>query len=188
MVLLIKNMVCYRCKLAVEALLKRIGLTPLQIELGEVSLAETAISTEQRRQLTDELTKIGFELLDDKRSRLIEQIKALLINEIHYAEKPTNEKYSHLISRRLQHDYSYLSNLFSEVEGITIEQYILNQKIEKVKELLIYGDHTLADIAFQLGYSSTAHLSSQFKKLTGLTPTQFKQLGVRNRRSLDSIS
>jgi AraC-like DNA-binding protein len=185
--LLIKNMVCHRCKLMVEEKLKQVGLTPLQIELGEVVIAENEVSTEQRQRLTQELTSIGFELLDDRRRQLIEQIKTLIINEVHYQAEPTNEKYSHLISQALKHDYSYLSNLFSEVEGITIEQFILTQKIERAKELLIYGEHTLSDIAIQMGYSSTAHLSNQFKKLTGLTPTQFKQMGVRSRRSLDNI-
>lgn len=187
MVLLIKNMVCHRCKLMVEEKLKLVGLTPVQIELGEVAIAEDGLTTSQRERLTSELTHIGFELLDDRRKQLIEQIKALIINQVHYTEASTKEKYSYLIAQHLHHDYSYLSNLFSEVEGITIEQFILTQKVEKVKELLIYGEHTLSGIAFQLGYSSTAHLSSQFKKLTGLTPTQFKQIGVRNRKALDNI-
>jgi AraC-like DNA-binding protein len=187
MVLLIKNMVCYRCKLAVQEKLQQAGLTPLQVELGEVTIAEKELSTEQRERLNSELTSIGFELLDDRRKQLIEQIKAFIINQVHYKEEPAAEKYSYLISRHLHHDYSYLSNLFSEVEGITIEQYILTQKIEKVKELLIYGEQTLSEISLRMGYSSTAHLSSQFKKLTGLTPTQFKQIGVRNRKALDNI-
>lgn len=187
MVLLIKNMVCHRCKLMVEEKLKQVGLTPLQTELGEVIIADNQLTTEQREGLTRELTQIGFELLDDKRSRIIERLKAFIINQVHHKGEPTNEKYSHLIAQHLHHDYSYLSNLFSEVEGITIEQYILTQKTEKVKELLIYDEHTLSEIALQLGYSSTAHLSSQFKKLTGLTPTQFKQIGVRNRKALDNI-
>lgn len=187
MVLLIKNMVCHRCKLAVEETLRKVGLTPLRVELGEVTVAEQVITAEQREQLTNELTLIGFGLLDDRRSKLIEQIKTLVINEVHYNDEPTNEKYSHLISRQLHHDYSYLSNLFSEVEGITIEQFILLQKIEKVKELLVYGEHTLSEIAVKLGYSSTAHLSSQFKKLTGLTPTEFKRIGARKRKTLDNL-
>lgn len=157
------------------------------MELGSVRLAEKKISDEQRRRLSGALTQIGFELLDDKRSRLIEQIKTLLITEIHHAQEPSKEKSSQIITKHLHHDYSYLSNLFSEVEGITIEQFIINQKVERVKELLIYDERTLSEIALDLGYSSTAHLSAQFKKLTGFTPTQFKRLEVHSRRALDKV-
>jgi AraC-like DNA-binding protein len=167
--------------------LKEAGLTPVQVELGEVIVAEKEMDQKQYEHLSDALNSIGFELLDDKRKQLIEQIKTLIVDEVHHKQEPTKEKYSHLITQHIHYDYSYLSNLFSEVEGITIEQYIINQKIEKVKELLIYGTQSLSDIAFQLGYSSTAHLSSQFKKLTGLTPTQFKLTGTRNRKALDAI-
>jgi AraC-like DNA-binding protein len=167
--------------------LKEAGLTPVQVELGEVTVAEKEMGQKQYEHLSDELNSIGFELLDDKRKQLIEQIKTLVVDEVHHKQEPTKEKYSYLIAQHLHYDYSYLSNLFSEVEGITIEQYIISQKIEKVKELLIYGRQSLSDIAFQLGYSSTAHLSSQFKKLTGLTPTQFKLTGTRNRKALDAI-
>lgn len=180
-------MVCHRCKLMVEEKLKGAGLTPLQVELGNVTVAENGISEEQRRKLFEELNHIGFELLDDKRSRLIEQIKTLLITEIHHAQEPSKEKYSQIITKHLHHDYSYLSNLFSEVEGITIEQFIINQKIERVKELLIYDERSLSQIALDLGYSSTAHLSAQFKKLTGFTPTQFKRLEVHSRQELDKV-
>ena len=181
-------MVCFRCKLAVEEKLKKIGLTPLQTNLGEVTIAENELTPAQEQQLREELSKIGFELLDDKRKQLIEQIKSVIINQVHYKEEPSVEKFSTLISKELHHDYSYLSNLFSQVEGITIEQFILTQKIEKVKELLTYGDRSLSEIAYQLGYSSTAHLSSQFKNITGLTATEFKKSGVSHRKPLDRLN
>ena len=181
-------MVCFRCKLVVEEKLKKLGLTPVQTELGEVTIAENELTPTQEQQLREELTKIGFELLDDKRKQLIEQIKSVIINEVHYKEEPSREKFSSLISKALHHDYSYLSNLFSQVEGITIEQFILTQKIEKVKELLVYGDQSLSEIAFRLGYSSTAHLSRKFKKITGLTASEFKKLGVGHRKPLDGLN
>jgi AraC-like DNA-binding protein len=131
------------------------------------------------------LRTVGFELIDDKRSKLIEQIKTYIIETVQYKEEPRQKRFSELLSQHLHHDYSYLSKLFSEVEGITIEQYVINQKIEKVKELLLYDELSLSQIAFQLGYSSTAHLSAQFKKLTGFTPSQFKQMGVQSRKALD---
>jgi AraC-like DNA-binding protein len=168
-------MVCHRCKLAVENELTKIGLTPLQIELGEVVLKEDALSKEQEEQLSADLEAIGFELLDDKRKKLIEKIKTLIVESVHYNKHPENKNYSDLIAQQLHHDYSYLSKLFSETEGITIEQFIINQKIEKVKELLVYDEMNLSEIAFELNYSSVAHLSSQFKKITGITPSKFKK-------------
>jgi AraC-like DNA-binding protein len=126
-------------------------------------------------------------LIDDKRSKLIEQIKSFIIDTVHYQHEQPQKNFSELLSQHLHHDYSYLSNLFSEVEGITIEHFIISQKIEKVKELLLYDEQTLSQIAFELGYSSTAHLSSQFKKMTGLTPSQFKHIGAQSRKSLDDV-
>jgi AraC family transcriptional regulator len=187
MQLYIKNMVCHRCKLAVTSELKKLDLHPVTVSLGEVLIEEKEVSAEQLKKLSDELKALGFELIDDKRSKLIEQIKTFVIDSIHYKNEQTQNNYSELISKHLHHDYSYLSNLFSEVEGITIQQFILTQKIEKVKELLMYGDLSLSQIALELGYSSTAHLSHQFKKLTGLTASQFKQMGVKGRQSLDDV-
>lgn len=180
-------MVCHRCKMVVKAELEKLHLHPVHIALGEVVVEESKLSDGQLKKLDEGLKSIGFELIDDKRSKLIEQIKSLVINTVHYSDEPPKKNFSELIAQTLHHDYSYLSNLFSEVEGITIEQYILNQKIEKVKELLTYDESSLSQIAVQLGYSSTAHLSNQFKKLTGLTPTQFKQQGIKNRKSLDEV-
>lgn len=187
MVLYIKNMVCHRCKLVVKTEMEKIGLHPLNITLGEVVVEEKELTSEQRVQLSERLRTVGFELIDDKRSKLIEQIKTFIIGQIHYKQEQPQKKFSELLSQHLHHDYSYLSNLFSEVEGITIEQFVINQKIEKVKELIVYDELSLSQIAFDLGYSSTPHLSNQFKKLTGLTPTQFKQIGAKNRKSLDEI-
>lgn len=180
-------MVCHRCKMVVKAELEKLKLHPVIVELGEVAIEEKQLTKEQLTQLANTLKGVGFELIDDKRSKLIEQIKIFIIDIVHYKEYQRQKNYSELISMHLHHDYSYLSNLFSQVEGITIEQYIINQRIEKVKELLMYGELSLTQIAFELGYSSTAHLSNQFKKLTGLTPSAFKQIGLENRRSLDDV-
>lgn len=185
--LFIKNMVCYRCKLAVENELKKLKLHPLKVELGEVVLKEDSITDEQRHQLSANLKQLGFELLDDKRKKIIEQIKTLIIQSIHYNKEQPAKNYSSFIAENLHHDYSYLSKLFSETEGITIEQFIINQKIEKVKELLVYDEKNLSEIAFDVGYSSVAHLSSQFKKITGLTPSAFKQSGIHHRKTLDEV-
>jgi AraC family transcriptional regulator len=185
MILRIKNMVCQRCKMVVESELKKLKFHPITISLGEVVIEEKSLTTDQRHQLNNALNTVGFELIDDKRSKLIEQIKTFIIETIHHKKEKPQKNFSKLLSQHLHHDYSYLSKLFSEVEGITIEQYILNQKIEKVKELLLYDELSLSEIAFQLGYSSTAHLSAQFKKLTGFTPSLFKQMGVQSRKALD---
>lgn len=180
-------MVCHRCKMVVKAELAKLHLHPINVSLGEVVIEEKQLNKEQSGKLSDALKALGFELIDDKRSKQIEQIKTFIIDAIHYKDEQPQKNYSELISKHLHHDYSYLSNLFSEVEGITIEQYIINQKIEKVKELLMYNEQSLSQIAVQLGYSSTAHLSNQFKKLTGLTPSQFKRLGLQSRKSLDDV-
>jgi AraC family transcriptional regulator len=180
-------MVCHRCKLAVESELKKLGLHPLKIQLGEVVLKEDELSKNQQIQLSNNLKQLGFELLDNKRTKLIEQLKTLIIQTIHYNKEQPAKNYSAFIAENLHHDYSYLSKLFSETEGITIEQFIINQKIEKVKELLVYDEKSLSEIAYETGYSSVAHLSSQFKKVTGLTPTAFKQSGINHRKNLDNI-
>ena len=183
----IKNMVCYRCKLAVESELKKLNLHPLKVELGEVILQEDSITQQQQQQLSLNLKQLGFELLDDKRKKIIEQIKTLIIQSIHYNKEQPAKNYSTFIAENLHHDYSYLSKLFSETEGITIEQFVISQKIEKVKELLVYDEKNLGEIAFEPGYSSVSHLSSQFKKVTGLTPTAFKQSGIHHRKTLDNL-
>lgn len=180
-------MVCNRCKMVVEKELKTLGHHPLMVNLGEVVLEEETLSPAAYETLRTTLQHSGFELLDDKKTKLLEQIRTFIIEMIHYKEDSSALKFSQLLSRHLHHDYSYLSKLFSEVEGITIEQYLLLQKAEKVKELLHYNEMSLTQIAMDMGYSSTAHLSAQFKKLTGLTPTQFKQLGSTHRLPLDEV-
>ena len=180
-------MVCYRCKMVVESELKKLNLHPVVIELGEVILEEQQLTKDQKSKFSASLEALGFQLIDDRQSKLIEQIKTFIIDIIHYQHQQPSKNFSELISKHLHHDYSYLSNLFSEVEGITIEQYIINQRIEKVKELLKYNELSLSQIAFQVGYSSTSHLSNQFKKITGLTPSMFKQLGLQKRKSLDEV-
>jgi len=180
-------MVCHRCKLAVATELEKAGLTPVNIQLGEVLIDEKKITPQQLEKFKKGLQEIGFELLDDKKQTLIVQIKALVIQLIQQHNEPASKKYSSIIQQKLQHDYSYLSKLFSQVEGITIEQYIISQKIEKVKELLVYDELSLSEIAFQLHYSSVAHLSAQFKKITGLTPSRFKQLSSAHRKPLDEL-
>lgn len=187
MLLYIKNMVCHRCKMVIRTELEKLKLHPVNIALGEVFIEEKTLSKEQLSELSSALKIVGFELIDDRQSKQIEKIKTFIIDAIHYQKEPPLKNYSELLSQHLHHDYSHLSNLFSEVEGITIEQYIINQKIEKVKELLTYNELSLSQIAFQLGYSSTAHLSNQFKKLTGLTPSKFRQMGIKSRKSLDEV-
>lgn len=188
MQLFIKNMVCPRCISAVETTLNEMGMPPLYVRLGEARL-ETTPSPANLTELGGRLQRQGFELLDDTRRRQIDQIKTLIIERIHYPPddqpgKKTRSLSDHL-SRRLHREYSQLSKLFSETEGITIEQYAILQRIEKVKELLTYNEMSLGQIADQLNYSSIAHLSAQFKKVTGLTPTQFKAQGIR--RPLDGV-
>lgn len=180
-------MVCQRCRMAVKSALEKAGLHPVNVSLGEVMIEEKALSKVQVQNLSVALKALGFELIDDKRSKLIEQVKTFVIDTIHYKNELPQKKFSELIAQHLHHDYSYISNLFSEVEGITIEQYILNQKVEKVKELIMYDELSFTQIAYELGYSSVAHLSAQFKKLTGLTPSQFKQSGTKRRLSLDEV-
>lgn len=179
-------MVCNRCILVIKSELEKQGLHTVNVSLGEVVLLEKKLTSEQTRQLKHSLSVLGFELIDDRKSKLIEQMKNAIVDLVHYSE-PTEKKHSVYISEKLHHDYSYLSKLFSEVEGLTIEQYIIRQKIERVKELLVYDELSLSEIAYRLGYSSVAHLSAQFKKVTGLTPSYYKQKGFQNRIPLDKI-
>jgi AraC-like DNA-binding protein len=169
----IKNMVCSRCKMVVKAELEKVGMHPVSVELGEVEVNDEPDKSEVQ-QLNDNLKLLGFEIIDDRKSRIIEQIKTAIVNLIHYSEEQNNLNLSDYLSKQLNYDYGYLSNLFSEVEGSTIEKYFIAQKIEKVKELMMYDELTLSQIANQLGYSSVAYLSSQFKKQTGLTPTFYR--------------
>lgn len=183
----IKNMVCDRCVMVVHNTLKELGLKPLTVKLGEIELMGNPLSARQLRDLDDTLRKLGFERIDDRKSRLIASIKRVIIQHIHHSEEQMKTNWSVLISDALHYEYNYLSNLFSSVEGITIEQYIIRQKIEKVKELLVYDELSLNEIAWRLGYSSVPHLSSQFKKITGVAPSIFKSQIKQQRNAIDKL-
>jgi AraC family transcriptional regulator len=188
--LYIKNMVCNRCIMVVDQELQRLGLHPKKVTLGEVVVEEDALSPEQLDKLDVSLSKFGFERIDDRKARLIEAIKSKVIQMIHHSDKvDVRFNWSTVLSEELHYEYNYLSNLFSGVEGITLEQYIIRQKIEKVKELLFYDELNLSQIANRLGYSSVAHLSAQFKKVTGLTPSEMKKSRDldHNRKPLESM-
>ena len=182
----IKNMVCPRCIKAVSTVLQKLSIPYASIKLGEVELV-SALDLKKKLSLSIELQNAGFSLIDDRKSLLIEQMKNLVIEKIHYSNEKTELKWADIVTGELNLDYKYLSSLFSSVESITFEQYIINQKIERVKELIVYDELTLSEIAFQLHYSSVAYLSNQFKKVTGMTPTQFKKSVDKNRKSLDEI-
>jgi AraC-like DNA-binding protein len=186
MTLYIKNMVCNRCKLAVSAQLEKAGIPYTHLKLGEAELRQEPDSN-QLKHLEAGLNELGFELIGDQKGRIIGQIKTQIIEIVHYAGKRENIKLSLQLSERLNHDYSYLSNLFSAVEGTTIEKYYIAQKIERAKELLIYDELNLTGIAYELNYSSVAHLSSQFKQVTGLTPSVFRALSSHIRKPLDLL-
>jgi AraC-like DNA-binding protein len=186
MKLFIKNMVCPRCISSVEQILKQNKLQPKRVQLGEVELSGIATKP-QLQKLSGDLQKVGFELLDDQKTRIIEKIKTLLIEKVQQGDIEDHFSIQKFLSQKILKDYSSLSKLFSEVEGITIEQFFILQKIEKTKEWLTYNELSLSEIALNLGYSSTQHLSSQFKKLTGMTPTVFKTLGSSLRKTIDKI-
>lgn len=171
----IKNMVCERCKMVVVQELEKLGLHPQHVTLGEVTLQEDHLTTSQQEAIDRALVAVGFERMDDKKARLIENIKSKIITMIHGDQLSRKFNWSTILSNEFHFEYNYLSSLFSSVEGITIEQFIIKQKIERVKELLFYDELNLSEIANKLGYSSVAHLSGQFKKVTGLTPTELKK-------------
>lgn len=182
-------MVSQRCKMMVKAELQKLGLTCLVVDLGMVEILED-LSAQQREQLNKNLLKSGLELLDDKKSILIEKIKTIIIEVIHYSDSDeiTKIKFSNYLAEKTGYDYTYLSNIFSEVKGINIEQYIIFNKIERVKELILYNELSLSEISYKLHYSSVAHLSAQFKKATGLTPSYFKKLSQNRKRiSLEDL-
>lgn len=179
-------MVSIRCKMMVKAELDKLGLDYGTVDLGEVEI-KGHITDAQRAHLKQALLKIGLELMDDHRAILIEKIRAVIIEMVHYEDEVPRVKNSVYISDKLHHDYTYLANLFSEATGTTIEHYIIAHKIERVKELLLYDELNLTQIAYKLNYSSVAHLSNQFKKVTGLTPTYFRQLKRKKLSTLDTI-
>jgi len=172
--------------MAVKEELKKLGLHFIVVELGEVEIMET-ISAEQREVLKAGLIDSGLELMDDKRAVLIEKIKTVIIDMVHHSDEMIKTNFSDYLSDKLKHDYTYLANLFSEIQGITIEHFIINHKIERIKELIIYDELNITEIAWKMNYSSVAHLSNQFKKITGLSPTHFKQLKVKRRSQIEDI-
>ena len=177
-------MVCIRCKIVVKSELEKLGLHYTSVDLGEAEIKES-ISAEQMAHLSIALRRTGLELMDDKKSILVEKIKTIIIELVHYTDDQIKINLSDYLSGKLNHNYTYLANLFSEVKGITIENFYLSHKIEKVKELLVYDELNLTEIAYKLHYSSVAHLSNQFKKMTGLTPTHFKHLKLKRRKALE---
>ena len=184
--LFIKNMVCNRCIMVVHNELDKLGLNVKNIKLGEVTLSKEP-TQEEKNKLDKDLVLLGFELIDDKKSRIIEKIKNIIIELVHHQNNDAKTNLSDVLSSQLHHDYNYLSNLFSEIEGTTIEKYFIAQKIEKVKELLVYDELSLIEISFRLNYSSVAYLSNQFKKVTGLTPSYYKQIRDDKRKPLDKV-
>ena len=186
MTVYIKNMVCNRCVKTVTAILCELGIEHNKVLLGEVALTKE-LAVKEREQLLQRLHEEGFELIDNKKARIVEQVKKIILEHVMVEADEKTQNLSDLIADKLHLEYSYLSHLFSSIEGITIEKYHIAQKIEKAKELLVYDELSLSEIAYQLGYSSVQHLSNQFKKVTGLTPSHFKQVGAEKRNPLDSV-
>jgi AraC-like DNA-binding protein len=186
MKLFIKYMVSIRCKMVVKAELDKLGIHFGVVDLGEVHI-KGKLTSKQREQLSIGLLKAGLELMDDKKAILIERIKNVIIEMVHYADEFPHMKNSDYLSIKLNYDYTYLANIFSEVTGITIEHYIIMHKIERVKELLLYDELNLTQISYKLNYSSVAHLSSQFKKITGLTPSYFRKIRDKKRVALENL-
>ena len=184
--LYIKNMVCIRCKMLVTDELMKLGIQPISVDLGETEIMDS-ISADTWLTIKTNLLKWGLELMDDKKSILIQKVKNVIIELVHYTEEPLSVNLSVYLADKLKHDYTYLSNLFSEAQGTTIEKFFILHKIERVKELLVYDELTLTEIAFRLHYSSVSHLSTQFKKTTGLTPSYFRQLKDKRRSMLEDL-
>lgn len=179
-------MVSTRCKMEVKEQLKKLGLHYIVVDLGEIEIMEN-LTMSQRELLKKALLDSGLELMDDKKAMLIEKIKNVIIEMVHHSDEVLKINFSSYLRDKLNHDYTYLSNLFSEVQGTTIEQYIISHKIERIKELIIYGELNVTEIAWKMGYSSVAHLSSQFKKVTGLSPSHFKQMKDKKRSPIEEI-
>ncbi len=179
-------MVSNRCKIVVKEELQKLGLHFMLVDLGEVEIMET-ITIDQREQLKASLLISGLELMDNKKAVLIEKIKNVIIEMVHHSDEIIKMNFSNYLSEKLSHDYTYLANLFSEVQGTTIEQFLISHKIERIKELIIYGELNITEIAWKMNYSSVAHLSNQFKKMTGLSPSHFKNLKDKRRSPLEEI-
>lgn len=179
-------MACESCKILVKDILIELGVSPVKVDLGEIETMED-LSDDEKRKFNSEIKKAGLELLEKKQGVLIEKIRKFIIDYVYNSDEKPNIKFSVLLSKELGHSYTYLSNFFSEIEATTIEQYIIALKIERIKELIIFGEYTLSEIAFILNYSSVGHLSSQFKKITGVTPSHFKDLKEKRRITIQNI-
>jgi YesN/AraC family two-component response regulator len=179
-------MLSMRCKAAIKAILKSLELHFIIVDLGEVEIMED-LDIEQLEILKIALLNEGFELMDNKKAILIERIKTTIMDMVHHSNEGIKVNFSHFLSEKLSHDYTYLANMFSEVQGTTIEQFTIAHKIERIKELIIYGELNITEIAWKMNYSSVAHLSNQFKKSTGLSPSQFKQLKGKKRQPIEEI-
>lgn len=179
-------MVCSRCKMVVKNVFENMGISPIAVELGEVEL-KNDIQESEKQELLKNLRAIGFDLIDDRKSKSIDKIKTLIIDLVQNKNNDLKSNLSDYLSQELHQDYNTLSNLFSEVENTTIEKYFMNQKIEKVKELIIYDELSLSEIAYFLNYSSVSHLSNQFKKVTGFSPTHFKNIKTIKRKQIEDL-
>lgn len=179
-------MVSNRCKMLVKEELKRLNLHFILVDLGEVEIMEE-LSSEKRQELSEALAESGLELMEDKKSIIIEKIKTVIINMVHHSDELLKVNFSDFLSEKLNYDYTYLANLFSEVQGTTIGHFLISHKIERIKELIIYDELNITEIAWKMNYSSVAHLSNQFKKETGLTPSHFKQLKTKRRTPIEDV-
>jgi AraC-like DNA-binding protein len=179
-------MLTRRCQTAVKAILKNLGLHYIMVDLGEVDIMEE-LTAEQREQVRSELQQSGLELLDDKRTILIEKVKSIIIDMVHNSNEPVKTNFSDYLSQKLNYDYTYLANLFTEVQGTTIQQFVIFHKVERIKELIMYDELNITEIAFLMNYSSVAHLSNQFKKTTGLSPSQFRNFKSRKRNPIEDV-
>ncbi|UEG48966.1 helix-turn-helix transcriptional regulator [Ferruginibacter lapsinanis] len=182
----VRNMACESCKMVVKEALEELNISPIKVELGEIETKEP-ISDDKKRKLNNRIKKVGLELLEKKQGVLIEKVRKVMIDYVYNSDEKPNIKFSVLLSEKLGHSYTYLANFFSEVEATTIEQYIISLKIERIKELIIFKEHSFSEIADMLHYSSVGHLSTQFKKATGLTPTHFKALKEKRRITIQNI-
>ena len=182
----VKNMACESCKVFVKEALEELNVLLVKVDLGEIETKED-VSDEKKRQLNNKIKKVGLELLERKQGVLIEKIRKVIVDYVYNSDEKPNIKFSVLLSEDLNHSYTYLANFFSEVEASTIEQYMISLRIERIKELIMFEEHTLSEIAHKLHYSSVAHLSSQFKKATGLSPSHFKELKEKRRISIQNI-
>lgn len=186
MKLYVRNMACLSCKVVIKEALEELNIFPLKIELGEIETKET-VTPDEKKKLNTMIKKAGLELLEDKQGILIEKIREVIVDYVYHTDEKTIINFSDLLSKKLNYNYTYLANFFSEVEATTIAQYVISLKIERIKELIMFEEFTLSEIAHKLHYSSAAHLSTQFKKTTGLTPSHFKALKNKRRKAIQEI-